>query len=62
MLVIEKAKISCENARGIVSDHFADVGNPLVGMGTVQIVNNLTLTRYACCLCIMLVQLQTLRR
>jgi len=49
VMVIEKAKISCEKAQGIVSDHFADVGNPIVGgMGAVQVVDDLTLTRYAC--------------
>ncbi len=31
--------ISCEKAQGIVSDHFADVGNLIVGrMAAVQMV------------------------
>lgn len=47
--VIEKAKISCEMAQGVVLDHFADVGNMIVvGMGAVKAIDDLTLTRYAC--------------
>jgi DNA-damage-inducible protein D len=47
--VIEKAKIACENARGVVADHFSDVGKPVLGgSGAFQIVEDLTLTRYAC--------------
>lgn len=49
ILVIEKAKIACENARGIVEDHFADVGKPVLGgSGAIQMIEDLTLTRYAC--------------
>lgn len=48
-LVIDKAKIACENAGGIVVDHFADVGKPIRGgKGAVQIVDDYKLTRYAC--------------
>ena len=47
--VIEKAKISCENADFEVSDHFLDVRKKVeLGSGAVREVDDIALTRYAC--------------
>lgn len=47
--VIEKAKIACEKAGQVVSDHFADVGKMVeIGSSTTREINDLALTRYAC--------------
>ncbi len=47
--VIEKAKKACENAGGMVSDHFADVGKMVpLGSGSERQIDDMALTRYAC--------------
>jgi DNA-damage-inducible protein D len=47
--VIEKAKISCENAGLKVQAHFAGVGKMVdIGSSTKWEVNDIALTRYAC--------------
>ena len=47
--VIEKAKTSCINAGGGISDHFADVGKMVgLGSGSQREVTDFALTRYAC--------------
>ncbi len=47
--VIEKAKISCENAGEKSSDHFADVGKMVqIGSGSERQIDDIALTRYAC--------------
>jgi len=52
LLVVEKAKTSCENSGQKVSDHFADVSK-MVGIGSdaEREIDDLLLTRYACYLC-----------
>jgi DNA-damage-inducible protein D len=46
---IEKAKVACENAGGLVLGHFADVGKMVeLGSGAIREVNDVALTRYAC--------------
>jgi DNA-damage-inducible protein D len=46
---VEKAKKACENAGGIVSDHFADVGKMVsLGSGSERQIDDIALTRYAC--------------
>jgi DNA-damage-inducible protein D len=49
LLVIEKAKIACQNAGQAPDDHFVDV-NKMVAIGskTSREINDLALTRYAC--------------
>lgn len=47
--VIEKAKESCKNAGGVVSDHFADVSKTIpMPKGAEKSVDDVILTRYAC--------------
>jgi DNA-damage-inducible protein D len=47
--VIEKAKKSCENAGGAVSNHFADIGKMVdLGSGSQREITDMALTRYAC--------------
>lgn len=46
---IAKAKIACESAGMIVSDHFPGVGKMVeLGSGSVRRLNDYLLTRYAC--------------
>lgn len=46
---IAKAKVACESAGMIVSDHFADAGKKVeLGSGSVRTLNDYLLTRYAC--------------
>ncbi|MDD3043160.1 MAG: DNA damage-inducible protein D [Methanosarcinaceae archaeon] len=47
--VIDKAKISCESAKGAVSHHFVDVNKMIpTGKGAERSVRDMMLTRYAC--------------
>jgi|SRR3989344_297028 len=47
--VINKAKIACENAGQIISDHFADVGKTIqMPKGASKEISDIMLTRYAC--------------
>ncbi|SMP05099.1 DNA damage-inducible protein D [Chryseobacterium profundimaris] len=47
--VIEKAKKSCENAGGDISDHFADIGKMIdLAKGAQREISDIALTRYGC--------------
>lgn len=47
--VLDRAKESCENAGGLVSDHFAGVGKMVkLGSGAERQIDDVMLTRYAC--------------
>lgn len=47
--VIDKAKVSCENAGHVVADHFPDVRKMVkLGSGSEREVDDIMLTRYAC--------------
>ena len=47
--VIDKAKISCENAGEKIADHFAELGKMVeLGSGSQREIKDIALTRYAC--------------
>ena len=49
MLVIEKAKTTCKNAKQEISDHFADVSKTIqMPKNATKQINDVMLTRYAC--------------
>ena len=47
--VIEKAKISCETAKQVASNHFVDINKMVsIGSDTTREIADMKLTRYAC--------------
>jgi len=47
--VVDKARISCENAGQPVNDHFADVNKMVeIGSGAQRPLSDIAITRYAC--------------
>lgn len=47
--IVEKAKESCKNANGVVSDHFVDVNKMVpLGSGSEREISDIILSRYAC--------------
>jgi DNA-damage-inducible protein D len=47
--VIDKAKTSCQNAGGVVADHFVDITKMVdLGSGAQRSVDDIVLSRYAC--------------
>lgn len=48
-VVISKAKISCEAAKGKISDHFVEINKMVdLGLGSQRRVDDIMLSRYAC--------------
>ena len=51
---IEKAKITCDNSKMNVAEHFADVGKTIkMPKGASKIVKDYKLSRYACYLIVL---------
>jgi len=49
LMVIDKAKISCESSGIAVADHFAGIGKMVeLGSGSQREIQDIALTRYAC--------------
>ncbi len=47
--VIEKAKISCQNANGSINDHFVELNKMVdLGSGAQRSLDDIALSRYAC--------------
>lgn len=49
LLLIDKAKISCQTAGNAIDDHFADVSKMVsIGSKATRKIDDILLTRYAC--------------